>query len=135
MSNKDERMADRISSLEDIIRSLAESKHIMQAQLLMFINDHAKSASSPSATSPSSNLPMEAASESPEWSASATSESVNTETRSVPQKNWATTSASVSAMFMNNRIHDNTKDSFRKISMVRGGLSTAGLKNLLDSHR
>ena len=38
-------------------------------------------------------------------------------------------------MLKDNTIHSNTKDSFTKISLVRGALSTAGLKNLLDGHR
>ena len=38
-------------------------------------------------------------------------------------------------MLVNNKITSSTKDSFVKISLVRGGLSTAGLKTLLDGHR
>ena len=55
--------------------------------------------------------------------------------RSVPRKNYNYTSASVSAMLVSNKITSSTKDSFVKISLVRGGLSTAGLKTLLDGQR
>ena len=57
------------------------------------------------------------------------------ELRSVSRRNYNTTSNSVMETFKANRITIDCKDSFAKISMVRGALSTAGLKNMLDGHR
>ena len=53
----------------------------------------------------------------------------------MPRRNSNTTYTSVAAMLNDNTIHSNSKDSLVKISLVRGALSTAGLKNLLDGHR
>ena len=57
------------------------------------------------------------------------------EPRSVPKKNYLVTAPSVSKQLLANRIHADTKDSFMKINMIRGSLTTAGLKYLLDGHR
>ena len=52
----------------------------------------------------------------------------------MPRKNYNITSVLVTTMLKDNTIHFNTKDSFTKIGLVRGALSMAGLKNLLDGH-
>lgn len=128
---------DRLSSLEGLIRGLAESQQLIQQQLSQSpsAQDNAMSVSSSSATSFSSTSLVEPGSIIADSTIPINPTPPILETRSVPRKNWATTSASVSAMFLANRIHSTTKDSFVKISMVRGGLSTAGLKDLLDGHR
>ena len=57
------------------------------------------------------------------------------ELRFVSRRNYNTTSKSVIDTFLANTITIECKDSFVRISMVRGALSTAGLKTMLDGHR
>ena len=57
------------------------------------------------------------------------------EKREVNKRNFALTSASVMAVFSQNRINATCKDSFARISMIRGALSTANLRNMLDGYR
>ena len=57
------------------------------------------------------------------------------EPRYVSRRNYNTTSKSVIDTFLANTITIECKDSFVRISMVRGALSTAGLKTMLDGHR
>jgi hypothetical protein len=60
---------------------------------------------------------------------------VQIETRTVPKKNYLITSASVSKVFVANKINDTTTDSFIRINMIRGALTTAGLQYMLDGNR
>ena len=113
-----QKLNERIANLEEIIKSLV--------------------ANIPSQSSESSTPAMNSSSTSPVGPADVPQNFILPqlyESRSVPRKNYNTTSTSVSTMFKENKIHSNAKDSFVKISMVRGGLSTAGLRNLLDGHR
>ena len=57
------------------------------------------------------------------------------ELRLVSRRNYNTTSNSVMKTFKGNKITVECKDSIAKISMVRGALSTACLRNMLDGHR
>ena len=57
------------------------------------------------------------------------------ELRYVSRRNYNTTSKSVIDTFLANTITIDCKDSFVRISMVRGALSTAGLRTMLDGHR
>ena len=57
------------------------------------------------------------------------------ELRYVSRRNYNTTSKSVIDTFLANTITIDCKDSFVRISMVRGALSTAGLKTMSDGHR
>ena len=57
------------------------------------------------------------------------------EKRYVSKKNYTQTSQSVKDTFQANKIDMNCKDSFVRISMIRGALTTAALKSMLDGHR
>ena len=56
-------------------------------------------------------------------------------TKEVNKRNYVLTSASVMAIFNTNKITATCKDSFAKISMICGALSTAGLTSMLDGYR
>ena len=110
--------AERIASLEALIRELIsnQSNH----------NDANESIN----TNLESNKPALDIVQ-----AEAETNKVTIDTRSVPKKNYLITSASVSKMLLANRIHASTTDSFLRISMIRGALTTAGLKYLVDGDR
>ena len=55
--------------------------------------------------------------------------------REVNKKHFTTTSTSVMAVFKENKINSTCRDSFARISMIRGALSTANLRNMLDGYR
>ena len=55
--------------------------------------------------------------------------------REVNKKHFTTTSTSVMAVFKDNKINSTCRDSFARISMIRGALSTANLRNMLDGYR
>ena len=116
LANENNRLNNRITSLEDLVRSLTAS-----------ITNSNQGSTSSSSTASSTSIPLNAVVN--------VAVDLTVESRSVLRKNYNNTSASVSAMFLSNRIKSTTKDSFTKISMIRGALSTAGLKNLLDGHR
>ena len=116
LANENIRLNNRITSLEDLIRSLTAS-----------LSPSNQGSTSSSSTASSTSIPLNAVVN--------VAVDLTVESRSVLRKNYNTTSTSVSAMFLSNRIKSTTKDSFTKISMIRGALSTAGLKNLLDGHR
>ena len=113
---------EKISSLEDLIKSLTSNRAMPESS---------SSSSASSSSSSAAPEPVPAIAEAPMVILPA----AIVESRSVPRKNYNTTSPSVTAMFNSNRIDSTSKDSFVKISMVRGALSTAGLRNLLDGHR
>ena len=113
--DENKRLNERIANLENMLKNF--NSPIPQGF----------TSSSATATSSSTSLPEEVI---PDVIPKATSTA-----RSVPRKNYNYTSASVSTMLVNNKITSSTKDSFVKISLVRGGLSTAGLKTLLDGQR
>ena len=115
LANENNRLNNRITSLEDLVRSLTAS-----------ITNSNQGSTSSSSTASSTSIPLNAVVN--------VAVDLTVESRSVLRKNYNNTSASVSAMFLSNRIKSTTKDSFTKISMIRGALSTAGLKNLLDGH-
>lgn len=104
--------ANKIANLEQLVRELISNQAVKVSE----------SSSSSNGTSESNKLPDNTVSE-------------QIETRSVPKKNYLITSASVSKMLLANRIHATTTDSFIRISMIRGALTTAGLKYLLDGNR
>ena len=108
--------AERIASLELLVSELLQSQ-----------------ASNAKQTSSSSNV----LSESNRMHSESLQPQINQliDNRAVPKKNYLVTSPSVSKQLLANRIHADTKDSFMKISMIRGSLTTAGLKYLLDGHR
>ena len=58
-----------------------------------------------------------------------------TEQRFVSRRNYNSTSKSVIDTFVANNITMECKDSFVRISLIRGALSTAGLRNMIDGHR
>ena len=58
-----------------------------------------------------------------------------TEQRYVSRRNYNSTSKSVIDTFIANNITMECKDSFVRISLIRGALSTAGLRNLIDGYR
>ena len=109
--------AEKIANFKQLVRELNSN----QAEKV--------SESSSSSTSASKELPDNTNSE------QCGTSSTCIETRSVQKKNCLITSASVSKMLFANRIHANTTDSFIRISMIRGALTTAGLKYLLDGNR
>lgn len=113
--DENKRLNERIANLENMLKNF--NSPIPQGY----------TSSSATATSSSTSLPDAVI---PDVIPKATSTA-----RSVPRKNYNYTSASVSAMLVSNKITSSTKDSFVKISLVRGGLSTAGLKTLLDGQR
>ncbi len=118
--DENRKLNERIANLENLIKSITSSSTSPSTS---------QGFTSSSATaSSSSTSPFEQAT--PD-----VIPKTNSTTRSVPRKNYNNTSASVSAMLVNNKITSSTKDSFVKISLVRGGLSTAGLKTLLDGQR
>ena len=110
-------MVNRISVLENLIQSLISAPPILGEATIT-------SATSPSSTS----LPVPVAD---------TAEPTITpiEKREVNKRNFALTSISVMAIFSQNRITSTCKDSFARISMIRGALSTANLRNMLDGYR
>ena len=66
---------------------------------------------------------------------SAANEGTIIEGRKVPKKEYATTSNSVVASFLANKITNTTENSFEKILMIRGSLGTTGLETILDGYR
>ena len=105
-------MVNRISVLENLIQSLISALPIQGE------------ATTTSATSSSStSLPVPVAD---------TAEPTTTliEKREVKKRNFALTSVSVMAIFSQNRITSTCKDSFARISVIRGALSTANLRNM-----
>ena len=107
----------RISVLEDLIRTLITALPI-------------EGIVTTSATSSSNTQFPELAAE----TAAPTTPPIN-ELIFVSRRNYNTTSKSVIDTFLANNITIECKDSFVRISMVRGALSTAGLKTMLDGHR
>ena len=103
----------RISVLEDLIRTLITALPI-------------EGIATTSATS-SSNTSF------PELAAETVAPTI--EKRYVSKKNYTQTSQSVKDTFQANKIDMNCKDSFVRISMIRGALTTAALKSMLDGHR
>lgn len=107
----------RISVLEDLIRDLISALPV-------------EGAATTSATSSSRISLPEPADETA--ASTIASKSI---TKEVNKRNYVMTSASVMAIFNTNKITATCKDSFAKISMIRGALSTAGLSSMLDGYR
>ena len=116
-NNDQNEMVNRISVLENLIRTLISALPI-EGEV-----------TATSATSSSSTLLVPVAD-----TAEPTTTSV-IEKREVNKRNFALTSISVMAIFSQNRITATCKDSFARISMIRGALSTANLRNMLDGYR
>ena len=104
---------DRLSVLEDLIRSLIPSIPIEGTATI-------------SATSSSSTSLPEPAAE---------TAAPTIDKREVNKRHFTTTSASVMSVFKENKINSTCRDSFARISMIRGALSTANLRNMLDGYR
>ena len=102
----------RISVLEDLIRTLITALPI--------------EGSATTSATVSSNISL------PEPFAGTVAPTI--EKRFVSKKNYTQTSQSVKDTFKANRIDMNCKDSFVRISMIRGALTTAALKSMLDGH-
>jgi hypothetical protein len=111
--------AERIVSLELLVRELID-KQSEQSNI---------SSSSSNVTSAANRLPVVNAND------VIREPPVHIETRTVPKKNYLVTSASVSKVFLENRINDTTTDSFIRINMIRGAMTTAGLQYMLDGNR
>jgi hypothetical protein len=111
--------AERIASMEQLIRELLAN----QAE------QRNETSSSSNVTSINNRIVSEATNNPGNVAATII------ETRSVPKKNYLVTAASVSKQLLANRIYATTTDSFKRINMIRGALTTAGLKYLLDGHR
>ena len=115
--SQNELVNTRISVLEDLIRNLISSLPI-------------EGTATTSATSSSSTSLPEPAAE----TVAPTTVAIRV-TKEVNKRNYVLTSASVMAIFNTNKITATCKDSFAKISMIRGALSTAGLTSMLDGYR
>ena len=115
--NQIEIVNGRISVLEDLIRNLISALPIQGT------------ATTSATTSSITSIPEPAA-----VTVASTSTPV-TITKEVNKRNYVLTSASVMSIFHTNKITATCKDSFAKISMIRGALSTAGLSSMLDGYR
>ena len=116
-NNQIESVNGRISALEDLINVLINALPTQGTATI-------------SATSSlSTSLPEPAAE-----TAAPTTVAIRV-TREVNKRNYVMTSPSVMAIFNTNKITATCKDSFAKISMIRGALSTAGLTSMLDGYR
>ena len=107
----------RISALEDLIKVL--------------INAIPSQGTATTSATSSSNIPF---SELADETASPTTASI-IDKREVNKRHFTTTSTSVMAVFKDNKINSTCRDSFARISMIRGALSTANLRNMLDGYR
>ena len=114
-SEPEEENANNASN-ENLADQIAELKNIIANLKLSAANQKSNSAS---------NLESDSTNEQPEYLSG----------MQCSRKEYVATSTSVAQIFKNHAITNTTIDSFKRINVIKGAISTAGLMKLLEGHR